>query len=128
MDTEKKDKEPMDMASMQRVIKQLTNDIIDLKKNKGKGKKPFKSFVKKRTYFSPQIPPILGINIEDYAMENYCHTHHANHCERTCPKFINYFVAFLTPLRPPRREKIMKRRKKKKIKKRKKKEKTIHPT
>ena len=41
MDTEKKDKEPTDMASMQRVIKQLMNDIIDLKKNKGEGKKPF---------------------------------------------------------------------------------------
>ena len=33
MDTEKKGKEPMDMASMQRVIKQLTNYIIDFKKN-----------------------------------------------------------------------------------------------
>ena len=32
---EKKEKEPTDMASMQRVIKQLTNDIIYLKKNKG---------------------------------------------------------------------------------------------
>ena len=71
------------MASMQRVIKQLTNDIIDLNKNKGEGKKPFKPFMKKRTYFVPQIPPTLGINIEDYAMENYCHTHHANHSERT---------------------------------------------
>ena len=29
------------MESMQRVIKKLTNEIIDLKKNKGEGKKPF---------------------------------------------------------------------------------------
>ena len=48
-DTEKKEKEPMDMESMQRVIKQLINDIIDLKKNKGEAKKPFKPFMKKRT-------------------------------------------------------------------------------
>ena len=94
------------MESMQRVIKQLTNDIIDLKKNKGGGKKPFKPFMKKRTYYAPQIPPILGINVEDYAMENYCCTHHANHFERTCPKFINSFIALLTPSEPPRREKI----------------------
>jgi hypothetical protein len=46
MNTEKKDKEPMDMESMQRVIKKLTNDIIDLNKNKGEGKKPFKPFNK----------------------------------------------------------------------------------
>ena len=44
-DTEKKDKEPTDMESMQRVIKQLTNELIDLKKSKGEGKKPFKPFM-----------------------------------------------------------------------------------
>ena len=94
-DGEKKEKEPTNMASMQRVIKQLTNDIIDLKKNKGEGKKPFKAFMKKRTNSAPQIPPTSVINIEDYAMENYCHTHHANHSERTFPKFINSFTSLL---------------------------------
>ena len=39
-DTKKTDKEPTDMASMQRVIKQLTNDIIYLKKYKGGGRNP----------------------------------------------------------------------------------------
>ena len=67
--------------------------------------KTFNEFMKKRTNFSPQIPPISSINIEDYAMDNYCRTHNANHSERTCPKFINYFIALLTPLEPPRREK-----------------------
>ena len=105
MDTEKKDKEPTDMASMQRVIKQLTNDIIDLKQNKGEGKKPFKPFMKKRTYFSPIIPPTSGINIEYYEMDNLCHTHHANHSERTCPKFINSFTVMLTPPEPLRKDK-----------------------
>ena len=33
MNTEKKDNDPTDMASMQRVIKKLMNDIIDLNKN-----------------------------------------------------------------------------------------------
>ena len=105
LDVEKKEKEPMDMERMQRVIKNLTNDIIDLKKNKGEGKKPFKPFMKKMTNSAPQIPPTLAINIEDYAMDNYCHTHHANHYERTCPTFINSFTALLTPPKPPRREK-----------------------
>ena len=62
------------MESMQRVIKQLTNEIIYLEKNKGEGKKPLKPFMKKRTDSAPQIPPTLGINIKDYAMENYCRT------------------------------------------------------
>ena len=93
------------MESMQRVIKHLTNEIIDLKKNKGEGNKSFKPFMKKRTNTSPQLPPTLGINIENYVMENYCHTHHANHYERTCPEFINSFTAMLTPPEPPKREK-----------------------
>ena len=103
-DTKKKDKEPIDTTSMKRVIKQLTNDIIDLKKNIGEGKKPFKLFMKKRTYFVPQLPPTLGINIENYAMDNFCRTHHANHYERTCPEFINSFTAMLTPPEPPRKD------------------------
>ena len=48
----------------------------------------------------------MGINIEDYAMEKYCRTHHANHYERTCLEFINSFTALVTPPKPPRREKI----------------------
>ena len=69
------------MESIQRVIKQLTNDIIDIKKNKGEGNKPFNPFMKKRTYSAPQIPPISRINIEYYAMDSFCHTHHENHYE-----------------------------------------------
>ena len=93
------------MASMQRVLKQITNELIDLKKRKGEGKKPFKPFMKKRTNSAPPIPPTSGINIEDYAMDNFCCTHHANHFERTCPEFINYFTAMLTPLEPPKKDK-----------------------
>ena len=62
------------MESMQWMIKQLRNVIIDLKKNKGEGKKPFKPFIKKRTniYTPLQTPPTLGINLEDYVMDNFC--------------------------------------------------------
>ena len=94
----------MDMESMQRLIKKLTNDIIDLKNNKGEGTKPFKPFLKKKTDSTPQIPVTSGINLEDYAMENYCHTHHVNHSERTCPEFKNSFTAMLLPPEPPKNE------------------------
>ena len=94
------------MESMQRIIKQITNGIIDMKKNNGEGKKPFNPFLKKKTntYTPPQVPLTLGINLEDYAMENYCQTHHANHLERTCPEFINSFTTMLLPLEPPEKE------------------------
>jgi hypothetical protein len=94
------------MESMQRIIKQLTNAIIDMKKNKGEGKKPFKLFLKKKTntYSTPQIPPTLGINLKYYTMENYCHMHHENHSERTFPKFISSFITMLLPLEPTKME------------------------
>ena len=95
----------MDMERMQRVIRHLTNEIIDLKKNKGEGKKPFNPFIKKRTYFSPKIPPTSYINIENYAIDNCCCTHHANHSQRICPKFINYFIAIISSPESPKREK-----------------------
>ena len=96
----------MDIESMQRIIKQLTNEIIDLKKNKGEGKKPFNSFLKKKTntYSPPQIHHTSGINLEDYAMENYCYTHHANQLERSCLEFINSFTAMLVPPKPPKKD------------------------
>ena len=42
--------------------------------------------------------------MEDYAMENYFQTHHANDSERTCPEFINSFSVMLTPPKPPKKE------------------------
>ena len=82
-----KDKDLMNMESMHRIINQLTNEIIDLKKNKGEENKPFKPFLKKKTntYSTPQIPPTSSINLEYYAMENYCCKNHANHSEKNMP-------------------------------------------
>ena len=43
----KKDKEPIDMESLQHIIRNLSNEIIDLKKNFGESstvRKPFKSW------------------------------------------------------------------------------------
>jgi hypothetical protein len=63
-------------------LNKLKLTIINLKKNKGEGNKPFKSFMKKRIDYAPQIPMISSITIKDYAMDNYCHAHHENHFER----------------------------------------------
>ena len=78
---------PIEMESMHWMIKQLTSEVINLKKSNGEGKKLPKPFLNKKTNTntSPQIPPTSGINLEDYAMDNLCHAHHANHSEETCP-------------------------------------------
>ena len=55
----KKDKDLRDTQSMQRVIKQQTNEIIDLKKNKGEGKKPFNPFLKKKTNTDSTLKSLL---------------------------------------------------------------------
>ena len=71
---------------------------MNLKKNKGEGKKVVKNTTNKMT--SPQIPPTLGINLEDYAMDNFCHTHYANHSDKKFPYFINSFKAMILPWKP----------------------------
>ena len=38
-------------------------------------------------------------------MDNFCRTHHANHSERTFPKFVNSFTAILTLSEPPNKSK-----------------------
>ena len=42
--------------------------------------------------------------MEDYALDNFCHTHGAYHSEKTCPKFLNPFYALLLPPRTPEKE------------------------
>ena len=74
------------------VIMQLQSEITSLKRSKREGNKPIK---KKNT--SHQIPPTSGINLEDYAMENFCRAHYANHSEKSCPEFMNLFKAMILP-------------------------------
>ena len=78
-----------------RVIFQLQNDIMNLKRSKGEGKKPIKKKTNKNT--SPQIPPTSGVNLEYYAMEKFCCTHYVNHSKKTCLEFMNLFKAMILP-------------------------------
>jgi hypothetical protein len=59
---EKKQDDPMDMEALQRIIKKLSNDLIDLKKSSGEGSsnpKKFFRFPPKKDKNSPlQIKPI----------------------------------------------------------------------
>lgn len=88
----------IELDEKDRLILKLQNEIMNLKMNQGEGKKPVKKKTNKNT--SPQIPPTLGINLEDYAMDNFCRTHYANHSEKTCPYFINLFKSMILPWEP----------------------------
>ena len=68
---------------MDRIISDLKDEITNLKKNKGEGKKPVKKKISTNT--SLKIPPTQGIKLEHYALDNFCHTHCAYHFEKTCP-------------------------------------------
>ena len=64
---------------------QLQSEITSLKRSKREGNKPIK---KKNT---------SGINLEDYAMDNFCHAHYANQLEKNCPEFMNLFKVMILP-------------------------------
>jgi hypothetical protein len=71
---------------------QLQSEIASLKRSKREGNKPTK---KKNT--SHQIPPTSGINLEDYAMDNFYHAHYANHSEKKCLQVMNLFKEMILP-------------------------------
>jgi hypothetical protein len=77
------------------VILQLENEITSLKRSNKKWNKPIKKNTNKNT--SHQIPPTSRINLEDYAMDNFCRAHYANHSEKNCPEFMNLFKAMILP-------------------------------
>ena len=77
----------MHMESMQRMIKCLSNEIIDIKSNVGEGtlnQRLYDPFF--RIHVPPKLiePPlvILNIDLEGVAIYNFCNYHQANHSEK----------------------------------------------
>jgi hypothetical protein len=68
---------------------------MSLKRSVREGKKPFKKNINKNN--SHQIPPTSGINLEEYAMDNFCRAHYASHSEKNCPEFMNLFKEMILP-------------------------------
>ena len=67
-------------SDVERIISQLQDEITKLKKDKGEGKKLVKKKISTNT--SLKVPPTPKINWEDYALDNFCHTHGAYHFEK----------------------------------------------
>ena len=64
-----------------------------LKRIREKGK-----HVKKKINTSLKVPSTPEINLEEYALDNFCLTHGAYHSEKTCLEFLNSFYALLLPM------------------------------
>jgi hypothetical protein len=56
------------------------------------------------TKTSLKVTPTLEINMQDYALDNFCRTHGAYHSKKTCPEFLNSFYALLLPPGTPEKE------------------------
>ena len=89
-------------SNLERVISQLQDEITNLKKNKGEGRKNFKKKISTNTSLKVSSTP--RISLEDYALDIFCRTHCAHHYEKTCPEFLNSFYALLLPPRTPEKE------------------------
>ena len=71
---DRRDQDSFDMEGLQRMLKQLSNEIIGLKKNSGEttSRRVFFKFPDKKHFPPKQHPPPENINIKDYAMDNFC--------------------------------------------------------
>jgi hypothetical protein len=89
-----KEKDSMDIESMERMITKFLNEIIDIKRSYGGGtsnQRPYNPFFRSN-FLAKSIEPslvILNIDLEEVAMDNYCNYHNENHYEKTCPQWIN---------------------------------------
>ena len=91
--THRRDQDAFDIEGLQRMFKQLSNEIIDLKKSSGEGTsgRGLFRFPDKKHFPPKQHSPPKNINIQDYSMDNFCQAHKDNHSEKYCLTFINMF-------------------------------------
>jgi hypothetical protein len=84
------DKGNGDIEDLQRMVKKLSNEIIDMKRNTGErnqGQRPYKHLFKRNPSFKAIEPPPSNLNIDlgNVASDSFCTYHQENHSERDCP-------------------------------------------
>jgi hypothetical protein len=72
-----------------KLVKKLSNEVVDLKKNVGEGPsrpRPFHPFFK-RNDNPPKPPevPQLTLNLDTFGSDNFFSYHQQNHSEKTFP-------------------------------------------
>ena len=102
--TDRREQDSFNIEGLQRMVKQLSNEIIDLKKNSGKStsRRAFFRFPNKKHFPPRHHPPPENINIQDYAIDNLCQAHKDNHSKKNFPTLINMFELFtMSQTNPP---------------------------
>jgi hypothetical protein len=83
-----------DIEDLQRMVKKLSNEIIDMKRSAGEGnqgQRPYKPFFKRNPPFKAIEPPPANLNIDlgNVASDSFCTYHQENHSERDCPQWVH---------------------------------------
>jgi hypothetical protein len=83
-----------DIEYLQRMVKKLSNEIIDMKRSAGEGnqgQRPYKPFFKRNPPFKAIEPPPTNLNIDlgNVASDSFCTYHQEKHSERDCPQWVH---------------------------------------
>ena len=86
------DKGNGDIEYLQHMVKKLSNEIIDMKRNEGEGNQgqmPYNPFFKINQPFKVIEPPPANLNIDlgNVASNSFYTYHQENHSERECPQW-----------------------------------------
>ena len=73
--------------------------MIEFKRNaRESSRKPFNPLNKKtRNQMSPTPKNDEGMQLNEYAMEKWCHVHNSHHFKKYCMEFINMYNATFAP-------------------------------
>jgi hypothetical protein len=88
------DKGNEDIEDIQHMVKKISNEIIDMKRNAGEGNQgqsPYKPFFKRNPPFKANEPPLANLNIHlRNVSSNYFYTYHQeNHSKRDYPQWVH---------------------------------------
>jgi len=83
-----------DIEYLQRMVKKLSNKIIDMKRSAGEGnqgQRPYKTFLKINPPFKAiETPPTnLNIDLGNVASDSFYTYHQEKHSERDCPQWVH---------------------------------------
>jgi hypothetical protein len=88
------DKGNGDIEYLQCMVKKLSNEIIDMKRNAGEGnqgQRPYKPFFKRNPPFKAIEPPPANLNIDlgNVTSDSFCTYHQENHSKRDFPQWVH---------------------------------------
>jgi hypothetical protein len=83
-----------DIEYLQRMVKKLSNEIIDMKRSEGEGhqgQRPYKPFFKMNLPFKEIEPPPTNLNIDlgNVASESFYTYHQEKHSKRDFPQWVH---------------------------------------